>query len=286
MDYQNDIKKLNEKISRLKRDEICLPSEGMDPETYDKYIVLENNLDTVMRLWTEAKNDKDTAQAMVTAYKEIYTDEQQVEKDKITLDHAERELEKAKTGTLAPAEGIITSCLVDIGAYVEKGAPVIEMQTANGYKVNMLVSKYDIAYVREGQKALVRIGNSEYKGKVIKINQTAESDASGKAKAKAEIEIDTDDDLIVGLEADVMLTLDSAMNVMTVPNDCIYNDNDGSFLYVIKDGEVAKQYVTTGIKDSVNTEVSGIDETIHIVDDPDAGSYLGEEVEEIMEEET
>ena len=44
-------------------------------------------------------------------------------------------------------------------------------------------------------------------------------------------------------------------------------------------------YVTTGIKDSLNTEVSGIDEDIHIVNDPDAGSYLGEEVEEIMEAE-
>ena len=282
-DYQDDIKDINEKISRLKRDEICLPSEGMDPETYDKYIVLENNLDTVMRLWTEAKNDKDTAQAMVTAYKEIYADEQEVEKDRITLDHAERELERAKAGTLAPSDGIITACLVDVGAYVEKGAPVIEMQTANGYKVNMLVSKYDIAYVHEGQEADVRIGANGYKGRVIRINQTAENDASGKAKAGVEIEIDTDDDLIVGLDADVALTLDSAMDVLTVPNDCIYTDDDGSFLYVIMSGEVVKQYVTTGIRDNANTEVSGIDESIHIVSDPDAGDYLDEEIEEVME---
>ena len=278
--YQDDIIELNGKISGVKRDEICLPVEDMDPATYAEYIKLENNLDTVMRLWTEAKNDKDTAQAMVTAYKEIYTDEQEVEKDRINLDHAMRELDRAKSGTAAPKEGIITSCLADAGAYVEKGAPVIEMQSSGSYKVNMLVSKYDIAYVREGQKAVIKIGNSLYNGQVAKINQTAESDASGKAKAGVEIAIDTGDDLIVGLEADVTLTLDPVSDVLTVPNDCIYTDDDGSFVYIVNDGEVEKLYIITGIKDSENTQVSGIAEDVSIVNDPDAANYLGEEVKE------
>ena len=230
-------------------------------------------------MWSDARTDRDTAQSMLTAYQEIYADQQTVERNRLSLTQAEKELERAKGGTVAPSDGIITACLVD-GAYVEKGVPVFEMQSDNGYKVNMMVSKYDIASVRTGQKADIKIGNQRYEGKVAKINQAAENDASGKAKASIEINIDTDEDMIVGLDADVTLKLEDAMGVLKVPTECIYNDDDGSFVYVIEDGEVAKKYVTIGVKDSEYTQIEGIEEGTHVVDDPGAASNLGEEVEE------
>ena len=279
-DKHNDIKELNEKISDAQRASLCLPQEGMDPETYKQYTVYQNNLETVTRMWSEARTDRDTAQSMLTAYQEIYADQQTVEHNKLSLSQAEKELQKAKNGTVSPSDGIITNCLVDAGAYVEKGVPVFEMQTDNGYKVNMMVSKYDIASVREGQSADIKIGNMEYVGKVSKINQAAENDASGKAKASIEIDIDTDEDMIIGLDADVTLKLADAMGVLKVPTECIYNDDEGSFVYVIEDGTVAKKYVTIGVKDSMNTQVEGIEEGAHVVIDPGASSSLGEEVKE------
>lgn len=279
-DKHNDIKKLNEKISDAQRASLCLPQEGMDPETYKQYTVYQNNLETVTRMWSEARTDRDTAQSMLTAYQEIYADQQTVEHNKLSLSQAEKELQKAKNGTVSPSDGIITNCLVDAGAYVEKGVPVFEMQTDNGYKVNMMVSKYDIASVREGQSADIKIGNMEYAGKVSKINQAAENDASGKAKASIEIDIDTDEDMIIGLDADVTLKLADAMGVLKVPTECIYNDDEGSFVYIIEDGAVAKKYVTIGVKDSMNTQVEGIEEGTHVVIDPGASSSLGEEVKE------
>ncbi len=80
------------------------------------------------------------------------------------------------------------------------------------------------------------------------------------------------------------LTLDSVRDVLTLPNDCIYTDDDGSFVYVVRDGEVEKQYVTTGLKDNEHTEVSGLDADEHIINDPDAAGYLGEEVKEHLQD--
>lgn len=284
-EYQDDIGDLNEDISDLHKDEICLPQEGMDPATHDRYLVLENNLNTVMRIWTDAKTDKDTSQSMLTAYQEIYADEQQVERDKLTLTQAEKELAKAVNGGVAPEDGVITACLVDVGACVEKGVPVIEMQTAGSYKIRMMVSKYDISEVHEGQAAEIRIGNMKYDGKVSKINQAAESDASGKAKASVEIDVDTEDDLIVGLDADVTVILEDAINVLRVPSECVYKDDDGSFVYIVNDGEVAKEYITTGRDDGTYTEIEGLAEGTHVVSDPGAASHLGEEIieEEVTE---
>lgn len=284
-EFQEDIGDMNKQVSQLQRDEICLPQEGMDPATHDKYLVLENNLDTVMRIWTDAKTDRDTSQSMLTAYQEIYADEQQVERDKISLSQAEKELAKAVNGGVAPADGIITACLIDVGAYVDKGVPVIEMQTAGSYKVRMMVSKYDIPSVHEGQTAEIKIGDEIYTGKVSKINQAAESDASGKAKASVEIDVDTDDALIVGLEADVTVMLEDAIGVLRVPSECVYTDDDGSFVYITDNGEVKKEYVTTGISDSFYTEVEGLSEGTHIVSDPDAGIHVGEEIIETTAEE-
>ncbi|MCR5746162.1 MAG: efflux RND transporter periplasmic adaptor subunit [Lachnospiraceae bacterium] len=283
-EYQENIGDLNKSISRLQRDEICLPQEGMDPQTHDKYLVLQNNLDTVMRIWTEAKTARDTSQSMLTAYQEIYSDEQQVERNKLSLTQAEKELAKASGGGTAPADGVITACLVDVGAYVDKGHPVIEMQTSGGYKVKMMVSKYDISRVHEGQKADIKLGDVQYTGTVTKISQMAENDSSGKAKASVEITVDTEDELIVGLEADVTVMLEDAINVTKVPAECVYSDDDGSFVYIVDDAQkVQKKYVTTGLKDSLYTEIEGLDEGAHVVIDPDAGTHVDEEIKEEMQ---
>lgn len=277
---QDEIKKLNEDISGDQRASLCLPQESMDPETYKTYTVYRNNLETVTRMWSEARTDRDTAQSMLTAYREIVSDEQQVERSRITLSKAEKELARAENGTAAPASGIITSCLVDAGAYVEKGVPVFEMQSDDSYKVKMMVSKYDIASVSEGQIADIRVGNSKYTGRVSRISQSAENDASGKARAGIEITIDTDEDLIVGLDADVTLQLKSAEGVLRVPTECIYTDDGGSYVYTLEKGTVGKKYVTVGVKDDDYTQVEDLAEGLHVIKDPGAASHIGEKVKE------
>ena len=283
-DIQEEIAGLNAEISRLQRDAICLPEEGMDQETYDRYLVLQNDLDTVMRMWTEARTEKDIAEPLMNAYGEVYSGEQTAEKDKIALHQAKKELNKADRGTLAPASGVITECPVDAGAYVEKGVPIMEMQSSDAYKVRMMVSKYDISSVKIGQNADIRIGNQRYAGKVSKIQQVAENDTAGKAKASIEISIDTDEELIVGLEADVVVELEEAPDVITVPNECIYNDDGGSFVYTVEEDEVKKTYVTSGVNDSEYTEVEGLEADTHVVMDPSAAANLGEEIRESMVE--
>ncbi len=279
--YQLKIGEQNNSIASLQREMVSLPQDGMDPQTNSRYMVLQENLDIVMRRWTDAKTERDTSQSMLTAYTEIYSDEQQVERDKLTLTQAEKELVKAAGGGIAPADGIITACFADEGAYVDKGQPVMEMQTSDGYKVKMMVSKYDISVVSEGQSAEIKIGNMQYSGAVSKIHQAAENDPSGKAKAGVEITVDTGDELIVGLEADVTVLLEDAADVLRVPAECVYSDDNGSYVYIV-DGEqkVQKKYVTTGLKDSLHVAVEGLEEGTHVVSDPDARTHVDEKIKE------
>ena len=279
---QDNISETNSAISKNQRDIVCLPIEGMDPATYNAYQLLQNDLETVTRLWSEARTDRDTAQSMVRAYDDILGNEQKMALDELSLNQAMNELEKAGSGCVSPSDGVITKCYVDDGAAVEKGAPVFEMQRADDYRVKLLVSKYDITSVREGQNAIINIGDIQYHGKVENISQYAEADSSGKSRAVVYISLFTTDTLIVGMEADVVIDLEETENALKVLNECIYADDNGSYVYIIdKDSTVRKRYVMTGVKDGTFTQIlDGIENGTHIVYDPAASDYEDTEVAE------
>ena len=265
--YQSDISALNEQIAKLQSDSLAISSEGMKPDTYSQYLSLQNDLEAVMRKWTDAKTQKETAQSMLSAYNTLGAYEQQLAQDELSL-------------SSAPVDGIITECLVDAGAYVDKGTPVAEMQSDDSYKVRMMISKYDIPSVKLGQDADINVGNKQYSGKVSKIDQMAETDISGKAKASIEILIDSDEAFIIGLDADVTIHLESAEDVLAVPTSCLYTDDEGSYVYIYENGTVEKAYVDVGKKDSKFAQVEGIGEGAHIVSEPSADNYVDQKVKE------
>ena len=281
---QDKIAETNSAISKNKRDIICLPIEGMDPATFDQYQSLQNDLETVTRLWSEARTERDTAESMIKAYDELLGSQKNAALDEATLDEALQELEMANGGSTAASDGVITRCYVDNGAFVEKGSPVIEMQKADSYMVKLLVSKYDITSIKEGQYAEIKIGDKGYKGAVSYISQYAQTDPSGKAKAEVGVDIYTSDELIVGMEADVTIKLENISDALAIPNECVYADDMGSFVFALDDeGVVRKRYIEAGARDASYTQVlGGVDESDIIVSDPAAGDHEDEKVEGVM----
>ncbi len=282
IDYLESISELNSKLTDIEVDKTTLPEEGMDAATHEKYLEIQSNMETVMRMWTEARAQKEFAQTMLLTNGYIESREQQVALDDRNLENAEKNYAAAQKGTSATADGIITACFVDKGAAVEKGAAIMEIESDDEYLIKMKVSKFDITSVNIGQKADVRIGDKLYEGEVERINQSAENDSSGKAKAVVEIRLNTKDELIVGLDTDVTLKLDERADTLGVPNECVFDDDEGSYIYMIKEGVVTKVYVTTGLRDDQMTEVDGIKEGDHVIMDPSVIEFVGEEVKEIV----
>ena len=282
---QDEIADTNNAISKSQRELICLPLEGMDPATYDNYIKIQNDLETVTRLWSEAKTDRDTAQSYIKAYDELLGNEQKQAQDEMTYDQAMNELKKAKDGCISPSDGVITKCYVDRGAQVEKGSPVFDMQEADNYKVKLLVSKYDFDSVKIGQTASVSIGKKEYSGKVADISQYADVDGSGKSKAVIEISIATEEPLIIGMEADVIIDLDETANALRILNECLYTDDNGSYLFVVEEGNsITRRYVETGVKDSEYTSIiSGLNEGEVVVCDLGAADYENQKINPVSD---
>ena len=283
--YTDEIYDINSRLLEIQNKELELPLDGLKPAEYKRYTGYQQQLESLNNKWAQAKTDMSTAQSLITAGQELKSDEATLAHNKQLLAQAQKELDKAHGGTAAPDNGIITECLVDAGAYVEKGSPIMEMQSDNSYIVKMMVSRFDISSVKKGQKAKLMIGDQKYKGKVSRISQNAINDASGKPKASIEISIKTDEDLIVGLESDVTVKLDKEENAVRIPTACVYTDDDGSYVYVIKGenkGEVTKKYIKTGLADEDYTQISeGLSAGEKVISDAEAVNYEGEVVKGI-----
>ena len=61
--------------------------------------------------------------------------------------------------------------------------------------------------------------------------------------------------MYIGLEADVTIHTSEKEGVLTIPSEAYYADDFGDYCYVIRDGVVAKQYITIGLSSEDHIEV-------------------------------
>lgn len=170
-------------------------------------------------------------------------------------------LEEGKAGIVADKDGIITSVDVVKGATTGPGMTLFTIASTDSIKVTVPLSKKDMETVSLGQTATVTLLDHEYTGKVTYISKIATTTATGATSIEAEVTIQNpDENIILGLDAKVVIHTASVEDVMSVPNLAINVDTEGTFVYAVEDNLVVKKYVETGVSDVDNCEIlSGID---------------------------
>ena len=111
--------------------------------------------------------------------------------------------------------------------------------------------------VKEGQTADITIGDKKYTGKVTKISHIATTNEKGSTLIAATVSIDKPDkDIFLGVDAKVKIYAEKAEDVVTLPAGVVNIGKDGSFCYVLKDGVITKQDITTGISSEDFVEIT------------------------------
>ena len=68
--------------------------------------------------------------------------------------------------------------------------------------------------------------------------------------------------------------------MLTIPAEAYYADDDGDYCYIIKDGAVAKQYITTGVgSDDFIEIVMGLKEGDVVITDAVTDDQIGKKAE-------
>ena len=139
------------------------------------------------------------------------------------------------------------------------------------------MTKYDLSKIKEGQKAIITIGSREYEGVVLRINRMAEQNNSGAAVVGAEIKIlNPDSDVILGVEAKVVINTEKVENAVLVPITAVNVDMDGEFVYVVENNILVKKPVTTGISTDTMIQITdGLNADEQIVTSVTADLYEG-----------
>ena len=186
-------------------------------------------------------------------------------------------LSSVENGIVAEFDGVVTEMNAVEGGVTAKGAQLLKLESTEDVMVRINVTKYDLSKIKEGQKAIVTIGSREYEGEVSKINKMAEQNNSGAAVVGTEITIlNPDSDVILGVEAKVVINTEKAEGAVLVPITAVNVDMDGEFVYVIENNILVKKPVTTGISTDTMTQiVEGLNGDEQIVTSVTADLYEG-----------
>ena len=172
----------------------------------------------------------------------------------------------AKEGIRAEFDGIVTEINIAEGSTVAGGTKLLTLKSISDIVIKSTVNKYDIVNIEEGQPATVTIKNKEYEGKVSRIERMTQDSGTG-AGIGVEITLDKpDSDIILGLEAKSRIQTSDLSDVTRIPLEALNEDEEGSYVFVARDGKAAKEFVECGIRDDNMVEIrSGLDEGLLVV---------------------
>ena len=186
----------------------------------------------------------------------------------------------------APCDGTVTAVYASVGASGSGLLFVIE--DLDDLVIKTTVKGYDIGKVAVGQKVAIRsdaTGDAEFDGSVSTIAPTAQKNAYGVTSATGsdalfdtEVTVNSmNTGLRIGLEAQLDYILEETKDVLVVPYDAVYQNDDGQTCVLTVEDLGGGKYtlhevpVTTGMDDDLDIAVTGdgIAEGVRVVHAPD-----------------
>lgn len=147
--------------------------------------------------------------------------------------------------------------------------------------ISISVDESDILSLSEGQEAAVTIdsiGEDSYTGTVTSISTSATS-SSGVTSYSAEVTIPKTEDMLSGMSASVVITIEGVDDALLIPVDALHQTSSTAYVYTEHD-ESSGEYsgmveVTTGLSNSSYVEITdGLSEgdTVYYTESSDDSS--------------
>lgn len=246
-------------------------AEGTSVDTSSIENAIEQASSDLADLQSDLATQKSIAEADPTSLTKEEKEKMRLTNNLTELDakSAKELVAEGKKGIKADFNGVISKTAVQQGATVTQGMELFTLQSIDKVSVDINVSKYDYAKVKEGQTADITIGDKKYTGKVTKISHLATTNEKGSTLISATVSIDKpDEDIFLGVDAKVKIYAEKAEDVVTLPAGVVNIGKDGSFCYVLKDGVITRQDITTGISSEDAVEVTdGIKAGDEVIED-------------------
>ncbi len=267
---QETIQNLNESIRSTSNE---INDLSMSDEMKEKQRIIDaeqKKLDDMKEEISRREGKESSSEAGIV---DPYAKQQQadnMQSARITAEEAAEKLAKGQEGVKAEFGGIVTKIatmsssanasagggLLE-GATVSEGTELFTIESNQQVKVDISITKYDLAKIAVGQKADITIADQKYEGEVTKINKVAANNSQGSPVVGVEVHINNPDSgIYLGVEAQVVIHTNSAQDVITLPVEIVNTDRNGDFCYVVENGVVTMRRITTGISSDTDVEVT------------------------------
>ena len=145
-----------------------------------------------------------------------------------------------------------------------KIASIVAMDEA---QVTITVDELDILSLHKGDKALVTLDalpGRSFEGVVTAVS-TGRSNSGGNSKYTAEVTLARSDDMLAGMNASCLVTVETFRDVLSIPAAALYDTADGSVVYTALNKDTGKPEspapVVVGVSDGERVEIlSGLTE--------------------------
>jgi len=164
----------------------------------------------------------------------------------------------------SPIAGVVAMRYVQAGEKVSADNKLLDIVNLQKMELEAAVPTNDIVNVGIGQRVTLRIEGlpQTIEGKVVRINPATQS---GSRSVLVYVQIaNPQNQLRSGMFAEAQLILKTKTGVLALPQNAIRKDGNGTYVYVVEGGVLARKPVTIGMSgrtsDDYMTEVlSGID---------------------------
>jgi RND family efflux transporter MFP subunit len=176
------------------------------------------------------------------------------------------------TRIVAPFDGVVAQRLVNRGDFVQaatagRNTPLVAVQRVDIIRIFCNVPESDVARIRAGLRATVKPFGLEGKAITGQVARFAGRLDPQSRNMRTEIDVpNLDGKLYPGMYAQVSLETEVHPRALTVPAAAVGNDPTGAFVFVVREGRIARQPVKMGISQGGTVEVvEGISEGLEIL---------------------
>ncbi len=153
----------------------------------------------------------------------------------------------------APISGKIIAKAVEVNGFATSSQPAYVIANDDAMTVTFHVSESVKNTLKAGAELVVERNGAEFKGTVTEVGN-AVNQQTGLFQIKGTVYANGEE-LPSGVSAKIMVETYRAEDAVILPYDAVYYENEGAYIYVMKDSVAVKTYVTTGIFDDKDIEI-------------------------------
>ncbi len=162
-----------------------------------------------------------------------------------------------KLSLVAPFDGVAGLRGVSVGAFVNAGSPLVNLEKIDTLKVEFKIPEIYLQSVKVGQRLEIQVDafpGRTFAGEIYAINPLV--DVNGRAlQIRARLD-NKNQELRPGLFVRILIKGLVEREVVFVPEAALVPRGADTFVFLVKDGKAVEQRVRTGLRDNAEVEIT------------------------------